>query len=124
VPAHPRLEHVAQQRPQGAAVPGGDEVDRPAHEHDAHRLARLQQRLERRRVEVAQARPQPEVRRARQLRLHAGEPHERVGDGHRRALAQQLALQGRAVERAGIQHVVHARDHRGPRAGTTAPCDT
>ena len=62
-------------------------------------------------AEPGQPRPQPDVARRRVLRLEAADLLDRLGDGQRRALEQQLAGEERAVEVAlGEDPLGHRRD--------------
>ena len=87
-------------RPQGEAVPVGDEVDRPAHERHPHRLAALDQALELLRPEALDARPERDVGVARLLRLQADQVLDHLGGRPFRPPEQSLALQQGPVELA------------------------
>ena len=68
-----RLHEWTQQQ----AVVGRDEVDRPAHDADAHGLPALEQLRQRLRPEPLEPRPERRVRVVRHLRLHADEMFDR-----------------------------------------------
>ena len=101
-----RLEQGAEQE----AVVGGDEVDRRPHQHDAHEGARLDEASGGRRVEVGEARPQGEVRIARDLGLQADEAVDGLERSERAPLQQQLAGERRPTEGATGQGAAHASD--------------
>src|SRR5262252_170519 len=76
-------------------------VDRASHEgrlDGAPLLQRLRQGVP---AKVPQARPEPDVRRGRVLRLQPGEALEGRGERNRRALEQKLTSQQCPVEVAG-----------------------
>ena len=73
VPAQLGFEDRLHERAQQQAVVGGDEVDRPAHDADAHELPALEQLRHRLRPEVLEPRPERRVRVVRHLCLHPDE---------------------------------------------------
>ncbi len=93
------------ERTQRQAVVGADEVDRGAHDDDPHDGAVQQQLRELLRIEARQARPQPEVRVVRHLRLHPDEVLDGLECRGVGALEQALACERRPVQRARAQDV-------------------
>ena len=90
--------HVAQRPPEHRVVARGDEMQRPAHHGRLHHLAAQDRALERIAREARHARPEPDVRRRRPLRLHPGEPLDRWQHADALALEQQLPRERRAVQ--------------------------
>ncbi len=107
VPPQLRLEDRLHQRTQQQAVVGGDEVDRPAHDADAHDLAALEQLRQRLRPEPLEPRPEPGIRIVWDLRLHADEVLHRRERRPRVPLQQQLPRERRTVQRPPAEHLVH-----------------
>jgi hypothetical protein len=92
------LENRPHDRPQRKAVSRSDEVNRGAHEPDAHRLTVPDQIAELVRLKAVEARPEAEVRVDRLLRLHSDESFEDLGDGQFPATEEHLPLKQSAVE--------------------------
>ncbi len=82
---------------------GSHQMQGSAHHRRADDLALLDQRCQIVPLETTQARPQPDIRRQRQLRLHPGQPLDGVSDGQGVAFEQHLPRQCRAVQFAGSQ---------------------
>ena len=97
------LDHDLHERSQDQRVAHRDQVDRAAHQRQAHGLALGQHPPELVRVEALDARPEPEVRRQRFLRLEADEELHDVGHRRGDALEQQLPLEQRSIERAPLE---------------------
>ena len=91
-------------------------MQRAAQEGGPDRAAIVQQTGERRALEVGEPGPEPDERRARELRLEAGQALERGERRQVRALEQELAGEHRPVERALGED---ADGHR-PQAGLVA----
>ena len=72
------------QRAQPMTVPGRDEMDGAAHQHDASGLAGGQQAGQLLAGEAVEPAPQPVIRRERRLRLHSDEVLDGVERAHRR----------------------------------------
>ena len=106
------LEDGLHERTQQEAVVGGDEVNRPAHDTDAHHLPALEQLGQRLRPEPLEPRPEPGVRVVRNLRLHADEVLHRRERRQLIPLEQELPRERRAVQRPPAEHLVHAGDSR------------
>ena len=106
----------------GRVVPepgAADHVDRRPHERGLDDAPILQRRGQRVAPEAGQPRPQPHVARWGVLGLEAADLVDRLGDGQRRALQEQLAGEERAVQGAlGEDPLGHRRDDgtdgRGP----------
>ena len=103
-------DHRLDERAQHRGVARGDEVDRPAHQDDPDRRARLQQRRQLGRVEAAQARHELEVRRLDVLGLEADEVLDRLqrasprrgSSSHWRASSARLSARGSSGGRSAI----------------------
>ena len=106
------VDHRVDERAQQQRVARGDEVDRPAHEHDPDGLAAFEERRQLVRVEVRQPRPELEVRRLDVLGLQADELLDRLQRGRAARLQQPLTCQQRAVERAGRSRISGERGDR------------
>ena len=91
MPGQLTVEDGLAQRAQQERVVRRQQVDGPPHRHDAHEPAVLEGPADDGGVEVAQPRPQPEVRVERDLGLHADEVVDGVERRPVRALEQQLA---------------------------------
>ena len=102
-----RLEDRLHERTQQQAVVCGDEVDRPAHDADAHDLPALEQLRQRLRPEAVESRPETGVRVVRHLGLHADEVLHGRERRPRVPLEQQLPRERRPVQRPRAQHLVH-----------------
>ncbi len=72
-------------------IVGGEQVQGAAPGRGAHDPACVERRGERRALEAGETRPESEVGRPRNLRLHPGEPRHRLLDRHRRARAASAA---------------------------------
>jgi hypothetical protein len=79
-------------------VVGGDHVHRHTLEGRDDDAALDYRRRQLGPVEVAEARPEPQVRPDRVLRLQAGEPPDRLDGVEVGTLEEQLAREGRAVQ--------------------------
>ena len=75
---HAAREHRLQRAAEGEEVVGGEQVKRAAPGRRAHHAALVERRRERRALEAGETRPQPEIGRPWNLRLHPGEPGDRA----------------------------------------------
>ena len=107
VPPQLGLEDGLHQRTQQQAVVGGDEVDRSAHDADAHDLPALEQLRQRLRLEPLEPRPEPGVRIVWDLGLHADEVLHGRERRPRVSLQQQLPRERRTVQRPAAEDLVH-----------------
>ena len=85
-------------------VIGGDQVDRRPHQGGPDRAPILDRLGQLARPEVAETRPERDVRRQRSLRLEPDEVCDRRLGGHRLPLEQELAGEQGPVERALAEH--------------------
>jgi hypothetical protein len=99
------FQHRPQQRVEGQAVAGGDQVQGGAHERAADGPSLADQPAQLVRVEALKSRPQPDIGVPRFLGLHAHQVLDRVGGGPSHPAQQQLALEQRAVERPLAERV-------------------
>ena len=104
MPEYPLAQHGVVAGPPGQGVVGGEEVDGAAHEVGPHHAPPGQQVRERRRVERAQPRPEPDERFLRFLRLQAAQVRDGVEDRHVGAVEQQLPGERRAVQRPVVEN--------------------
>jgi hypothetical protein len=96
--------HEERFEPEGVAC--GDEVDRVAHEGQAHGFARLDQARKLLVPEPAQARPQADVGEVGGLGLHADEVLDRRRGGYSPALEKELPREERAVQRGPVENLL------------------
>ncbi len=107
--AGPAVQHVLHQRPQKERVPHGDQVDRPPHQGDAHRLPLGEHPPQLVGVEPLEARPQPVIRRHRRLCLQPDEALDRLRHQDVHAAQQRLTRQQRPIERPSPENAVAHR---------------
>ena len=108
-PIHDRLD----ERPEAPRVPGGDEVDRPAHQRHPHDGPIDQQVGELLAPEVHEAGPEPDVRGVRGLGLHPDEMLERRRDRQRGPAQEELSIERGAVQGADAEGLAGGRSlHR------------
>ena len=101
----------------------GDQVQRAAHHRRLHDLAAVDGALQRRAPKSFDARPEPDVRRRRPLRLHPGEPLDRGQHADPLPLEKQLSRERRAVQLPQRQDPFHAtRLNETDAPSTTAKC--
>ncbi len=105
------VEHRLEQGTQQQAVVGGEQVDRGPHHHRAHQGSRLDEVTGGLGVERREARPQREVRVARDLRLQADQVVDGLEWSELAPLQQQLAGERGPPEGAtGQGAAAHASD--------------
>jgi hypothetical protein len=105
------LDDDLQQRTQSEGVADGHEVDRRAHQGEAHDRTLGEHPAQLVRVEALQPRPQAVVGRHRRLRLEPEEVLDHRRDRDVRAAQQSLALEQRPVERTGTENLIAHRQH-------------
>ena len=106
VPSRPDAARLADAHGVSPELVPRDHVDRRPQERGLDDLACFERARERRTFEAGQSRPQAHIARRGVLRLERPDLLDGLGQGQVRAFQQELASEGRAVQRLGRQDPV------------------